>query len=157
MPRPKPKVSAVKMEVASTKTRDLMQTPAVTVPEEMTLEDAARVLWAKNIGSVIVVNKQDRMIGILTERDMLFAISKELIGKDVPVSSIMSQTDLIASPNEGVATVLDRMIKGNVRHLPVIDSDARPLGMISTRDLMGFTEPFLKFLMKASPRKTKKK
>ena len=82
------------------------------------------MLWEKNIGSVIVVNKQDRMIGILTERDMLFAISKELIGKDVPVSSIMSQTSLIASPNEGVATVLDRMIKGNVRHLPVIDSDA---------------------------------
>lgn len=148
MPSSKPKV-------ALTKTRDLMQTPAVTVPEEMTLEDAARVLWAKNIGSVIVVNKQDRMIGILTERDMLFAISKELIGKDVPVSSIMSQTSLIASPNEGVATVLDRMIKGNVRHLPVIDSDARPLGMISTRDLMGITEPFLKFVLKAPPRKRK--
>lgn len=150
MPRPKPKVS-------TTKTRDLMQTPAVTVPEEMTLDDAARVLWAKNIGSVIVVNRQDRMTGILTERDMLFAISKGLIGKDVPVSSIMSQTSLIASPNEGVATVLDRMIKANVRHLPVVDSDSRPLGMISTRDLMSFTEPFLKFLMKAPPRKTGRK
>ena len=149
-PTPKPKITL-------TKTKDLMQTPAITVPEEMTLEDAARVLWGKNIGSVIVVNREDRMTGILTERDMLFAISKGLIGKDVPVSSIMSQTDLIASPNEGVATVLDRMIKGNVRHLPVIDSDARPLGMISTRDLMGFTEPFLKFLLKAPPRKTRKK
>jgi len=152
LPRPKPLA-----KISLTKTRDLMQTPAITVPEEMTLDDAARVLWAKNIGSVIVVNKQDRMIGILTERDMLFAISKALIGKDVPVSSIMSQTDLIASPNEGVATVLDRMIKANVRHLPVVDSDARPLGMISTRDLMGFTEPFLKFLLKAPPRKTRKK
>jgi CBS domain-containing protein len=150
LPRPKQKVTL-------TKTKDLMQTPAITVPEEMTLDDAARVLWSKNIGSVIVVNKQDRMIGILTERDMLFAISKGLIGKDVPVASIMSQTSLIASPNEGVATVLDRMIKGNVRHLPVVDSDARPLGMISTRDLMSFTEPFLKFLLRAPPRKAAKK
>jgi CBS domain-containing protein len=134
-----------------------MQTPAVTVPEEMTLDDAARVLWSKNIGSVIVVDKNERMTGILTERDMLFAISKALIGKDVPVSSIMSKTSLIASPNEGVTKVLDRMIKANVRHLPVVDEEDTPLGMISTRDLMSFTEPFLKFLLKAPPRKSKKK
>jgi CBS domain-containing protein len=134
-----------------------MQSPAVTVPEDATLDEAAKLLWEKNIGSVIVVNRTGSMAGILTERDMLFAISKGLIGKNVPVSSIMSQTSLIASPNEGGATVLERMIKGNVRHVPVIDKDARPLGMISTRDLMGITEPFLKFLLKAPDRKRRKK
>jgi len=134
-----------------------MQTPAVTVPEETTLDEAAGLLWEKNIGSVIVVNRTGSMAGILTERDMLFAICKGLIGKNVPVSSIMSQTSLIASPNEGGATVLDRMIKANVRHLPVIDKNARPLGMISTRDLMGITEPFLKFLLKAPGKKHSKR
>jgi CBS domain-containing protein len=133
-----------------------MQTPVVTLPEDATVDEAARVLWERNIGSVIIVNKLGYMAGILTERDMLFAVSKGLIGRNVPASSIMSQTSLIASPNENVATVLDRMIKGNVRHLPVVDKDARPLGMISTRDLMGISEPFLKFLLKAPGKKSKK-
>jgi CBS domain-containing protein len=152
LPRLSSKVSSAITKVTSTKTRDLMQTPAVTVPEEMTLEDAARVLWAKNIGSVIVVNKQDRMIGILTERDMLFAISKELIGKDVPVSSIMSQTDLIASPNEGVATVLDRMINHGVGRLPVVSKDTGKLaGIITRTDVIRAYDRAVELLSKSEP------
>ncbi len=130
-----------------------MQTPAVTVSEETTLDEAASILWEKNIGSVIIVNKLGNMAGILTERDMLFAVTKGLTGRSVPVSSIMSQTSLLASPNENVATVLDRMIKGGVRHLPVVDKDARPLGMISMRDLISISEPFLKFVLKPTRKK----
>lgn len=132
-----------------------MVTPAITVPEEMSLDEAASILWEKNIGSVIVVNLGGYMAGILTERDMLFAVTKGLIGKNVPVSSIMSQTALLASPNENVATVLDRMIKGGVRHLPVVEKDATPLGMISMRDLFSISEPFLKFILKPSAKKKK--
>ncbi|MDV3244334.1 MAG: CBS domain-containing protein [Nitrososphaerales archaeon] len=146
MPRPKP-------PQAATRTRDLMQTPAVTVSEETTLDEAASILWEKNIGSVIIVNKLGNMAGILTERDMLFAVTKGLTGRNVPVSSIMSQTSLLASPNENVATVLDRMIKGGVRHLPVVDKDARPVGMISMRDLISISEPFLKFVLKPTHKK----
>lgn len=130
-----------------------MQTPAVTVSEETTLDEAASILWEKNIGSVIIVNKLGNMAGILTERDMLFAVTKGLTGRNVPVSSIMSQTSLLASPNENVATVLDRMIKGGVRHLPVVDKDARPVGMISMRDLISISEPFLKFVLKPTHKK----
>ncbi len=146
MPKPKP------AEV-TTRTRDLMQTPAVTVLEDATIDEAAGILWERNIGSVIVVNKEGYMAGILTERDMLFAVTKGLTGKNVPVSSIMSQTALLASPNENVITVLDRMIKGGVRHLPVVGKDAVPLGVISMRDLVEISEPFLKYVLKAPGRK----
>lgn len=132
-----------------------MVTPAITVPEEMSLDEAASILWEKNIGSVIVVNLGGYMAGILTERDMLFAVTKGLTGKNVPVSSIMSQTSLLASPNENVATVLDRMVKGGVRHLPVVAKDATPLGMISMRDLFSISEPFLKFILKPAAKKKK--
>ena len=145
---------SAKPSLTTTKTKDLMVTPAVTVPEDATIDEVARVLWEKNIGSVIVVNKAGSMAGILTERDMLFAVTKALTGRGIPVSSIMSQTALLASPNEDVVTVLDRMLKSNVRHLPVVGKDARPLGMISMRDLIEISEPFLKYVLKA-PRKQK--
>jgi CBS domain-containing protein len=101
----------------------------------------------------MVVDKEGHMAGIITERDILFAVTKSLVGKDVPVTSIMSKTSLMASPNEGLVTAVDRMIKGGVRHLPVIDKDGKPLGMVSMRDAMGITEPLLKFVFKMTRKK----
>jgi signal-transduction protein with cAMP-binding, CBS, and nucleotidyltransferase domain len=46
------------------------------------------------------------------------------------------------------------MIKGGVRHLPVIDKDGKPLGMVSMRDAMGITEPLLKFVFKMTRKKS---
>jgi CBS domain-containing protein len=129
-----------------------MQVPAVTVSEDTTIDEAAAVMWNDNIGSVIVVDKTGLMIGIVTERDVVYSVTKSLAGRGVPVSSIMSRTSLMANPNESIVTAVERMIKAGVRHLPVIDKVGRPIGMISTRDAIGISEPLLKFVL-SSPRK----
>jgi CBS domain-containing protein len=138
----------------SAKIRDFMEVPPKVIPEDATIDDAAGTMWDLNIGSVIVVDKEGHMAGIITERDILFAVTKSLVGKDVPVTSIMSKTSLMATPNEGLVTAVDRMIKGGVRHLPVIDKDGKPLGMVSMRDAMGITEPLLKFVFKMTRKKS---
>jgi CBS domain-containing protein len=129
------------------RTKDLMEVPPSVVPEDTTIDEAASTMWEGNIGSVIVVDKAGVMVGILTERDVLFSVTKALTGKGVPVSSIMSKTSLKASPNENIVTAVDRMTKANVRHLPVVDKDGKPLGMISMRDAMSISEPLLKFVL----------
>jgi len=134
-----------------------MEVPPKVIPEDATIDDAAGTMWDLNIGSVMVVDKEGHMAGIITERDILFAVTKSLVGKDVPVTSIMSKTSLMASPNEGLVTAVDRMIKGGVRHLPVIDKDGKPLGMVSMRDAMGITEPLLKFVFKMTRKKSASK
>jgi CBS domain-containing protein len=138
----------------SAKIRDFMEVPPKVIPADATIDDAAGTMWDLNIGSVMVVDKEGHMAGIITERDILFAVTKSLVGKDVPVTSIMSKTSLMASPNEGLVTAVDRMIKGGVRHLPVIDKDGKPLGMVSMRDAMGITEPLLKFVFKMTRKKS---
>jgi CBS domain-containing protein len=138
----------------SAKIRDFMEVPPKVIPADATIDDAAGTMWDLNIGSVMVVDKEGHMAGIITERDILFAVTKSLVGKDVPVTSIMSKTSLMATPNEGLVTAVDRMIKGGVRHLPVIDKDGRPLGMVSMRDAMGITEPLLKFVFKMTRKKS---
>ncbi len=134
-----------------------MEVPPKVIPADATIDDAAGTMWDLNIGSVMVVDKEGHMAGIITERDILFAVTKSLVGKDVPVTSIMSKTSLMASPNEGLVTAVDRMIKGGVRHLPVIDKDGKPLGMVSMRDAMGITEPLLKFVFKMTRKKSASK
>ena len=105
-------------------------------------------MWEKNIGSVIVVDGSGTMVGIVTERDMLFAITKGLTGKAVPVSSITSKTELKATPTQSIATAVEMMRKGGVRHLPVVDKAGRPLGMISMRDALDITGPILKQVLR---------
>ena len=90
-------------------------------------------MWERRIGSVIVVDKEGKMAGIITESDILFAVTKSLVGRQVPVSSIMSKTSIMATPNESILTAVERMMKENVRHLPVIEKNGTPVGMVSTR------------------------
>ena len=149
MPLTKTKPEPEKIGV---KTKDLMQVPAITVSEGTTIDEAATVMWDQNIGSVIVVDKKGLMVGILTERDVLYAVTKSLTSRAVPVSSVMSKTSLIASPNESILTSVERMLKAGVRHLPVVDKEGMPVGMISMRDAIDLSEPLLKMVL-GSPRK----
>lgn len=130
-----------------------MQVPPFVLGEDATIEEAASAMWEKNIGSVIVVNEKGAMEGIVTERDVVYAVTKKLTGKRIPVSSIMSITSLVASPNEDIATVVDRMVKGGVRHLPVLDKEANPVGMISMRDALAISEPLLRFVLKEAKKR----
>lgn len=148
MPKPN------RTESISVRTKDLMQIPPVTVPEDTTIDDAAEVMWDKNIGSVIVVDRAGLMKGILTERDVLFAVTKSLTGREIPVSSVMSKTSLMANPNERILTSVERMIKSGVRHLPVIDKTGKPVGMLSIRDAVDLSEPLLKLVLGSPKKKT---
>lgn len=144
-------------EHLSAKVKDFMEAPPIVVSEDTTIDQAASTMWEKRIGSVIVVDKEGKMAGILTASDIIFAVTKSLVGREVPVSSIMSKTSIIASPNESVLTAVERMMKENVRHLPVIEKNGTPLGIISTRDTMSIFEPLLKFVFRSKKTATTKK
>jgi len=136
----------------SAKVKDFMEAPPIVVTEETTIDEAASTMWEKRIGSVIVVDKEGKMAGIITASDIIFAVTKSLVGRQVPVTSIMSKTSIMAIPNESVLTAVERMMRENVRHLPVIEKNGTPVGIISTKDAMGITEPLLKFIFR--PKKT---
>jgi len=141
----------------SARVKDFMEAPPVLVNEEATIDEAASTMWNKGIGSVIVVDKEGKMAGIITASDIIFAVTKSLIGRQVPVSGIMSKTSIMATPNESVLTAIERMMRENVRHLPVIEKNGTPVGIISTRDTMTITEPLLNFVFKSKKRAVAKK
>jgi len=144
-------------EHLSAKVKDFMEAPPILVSEDTTIDQAASTMWEKRIGSVIVVDKEGKMAGIITASDIIFAVTKSLVGRQVPVSSIMSKTSIMAIPNESVLTAVERMMKENVRHLPVIEKNGTPVGIISTKDVMGMSEPLLKFVFRSKKPTTKKK
>jgi CBS domain-containing protein len=127
-----------------------MSSPPVTTREDTVIEEVARLMWDKGVGSILIVGSDNKLVGILTERDMLYASSHLLIGKNVQAKSLMSKNLVTASPDEELASVVEKMRDFNIRHIPVVDVDGRPLGVISSRDILDFGVRLLSLFIRSA-------
>lgn len=107
----------------------------VAVEPTISVTDAARIMAARNVGAVPVVDA-DRIVGIFTERDALVRIVAAGIDPvRTAIRDVMSSTLVVASIDDSYETCLERMRQARIRHLIVLDND-RMAGVISMRDLM---------------------
>lgn len=112
----------------------IMRGPVATVDEGRTMREVATTLAADEIGAVLVDGSHGP-VGIVSERDITVALGTGDDPDTVQARDLMS-TDLItAGPDEPVVAIVDLMLAAGVRHLPVI-ADGRPVGMVSTRDIV---------------------
>ena len=110
----------------------IMSGDLLVVQPAATLADAARQMHERRVGAVVVLDG-DRLVGILTERDVLRAVATDMIDGAVRDSMTHAPDTVEAEDTTGHAAAL--MIHGGFRHLPVVDGDA-VVGIISIRDLM---------------------
>ena len=111
---------------------EVMSTDLLTVAEDTTLVATAAVMDARRVGAVLVL-RDGRLVGILTERDVLRAAATgELSGT---VASWMTPHPETVEAEETAAHAAVIMIHGGFRHLPVVDG-GKPVGIVSIRDLM---------------------
>ncbi len=117
--------------------RDLMTTPAITCTSTDSLAVAARIMADADIGSVVVI-KHGKVVGILTERDLLRAAAASGETESEEVALWMTARPDVLSPEERVDTAWASLTAHHYRHLPVVDGDTL-VGVVSLRDLMGRT------------------
>ena len=113
--------------------RDLMTSPAVTCAADDTLGEAARAMQEADTGSVVVTD-EGKVVGILTERDVLRAAAS---GEDLSASMVsawMTRDPQSASPDISVEDAAQIMLLNGFRHLPVVDGRT-VCGVVSLRDL----------------------
>jgi len=133
----------------SIRVRDLMSSPPVVMSARSSVDEAAKVMWEKRVGSLLVVDEQDRLVGLVTERDIIFAAARSMIGRNTPVSDIMAKNLITARPDEDVIAAVEKMRQANVRHLPVMDESGQPVGMLSIRDVLDAAMLFMKILIQS--------
>lgn len=129
--------------------RDVMSSPLVTVKASSTLQEAAEKMWAEKVGSVIVVDDEDYLLGILTERDIVFAVAKGLFEdseKKPTVESVMSKNVVTVNAGSSIAQVAELMSEFNIKHIVVMSQEGRPVGVISLRDMLDVGFGFLRIL-----------
>lgn len=117
------------------KVSEIMSKTLTIVEPEVTLGEAATLMGERHVGSVVVC-EDDRLIGILTERDIVRALSREHDAPARPVVEWMSKDPTTAGPDADVKEALRTMVDGGFRHLPVVDG-ANVIGMVSIRDVAG--------------------
>ena len=113
---------------------EIMTKNVLTVEASSKVEDALRVMAEEGIGSV-VVTKEGKPVGILTERDIVRRIIKERNILDRRVGEVMSKPLIVASPETGIFEALQTMRKNNIRRLPVVSGDKLE-GIVTEKDLL---------------------
>ena len=106
------------------------------VHDTATAFDAAEYMAGRNIGAVCVLDAEDKLCGIFSERDLLKRVIVEhLDPANVPIRQVMSEPRAVIDCAETPHEALERMEQIGSRHLPVVDGE-KFVGMLSMRDIM---------------------
>jgi CBS domain-containing protein len=108
----------------------------VSIEPNASLASAVARLAEKRIGAVLILGADSRIVGILSERDIVRALAERgsaALGE--PVSQTMTRKVLTCSESETVASIMERMTEGKFRHFPVADQ-GRAVGLISIGDVV---------------------
>lgn len=123
------------MSEKETPVEEIMSSPVETVSGDATITEAADILREKNVGSLVIGS--EIIDGIVTETDIVDAVSKQLDLAGTPVSAIMSEPVVTVRPHEPVHAAGERMGRNAVKKLPVTEN-GEPIGIVTTTDLAHF-------------------
>jgi len=108
----------------------------VTIDPSERLSDAVRLLAAKRIGAALILGADRRIVGIISERDVVRAFAEGgPAALDEPVSRTMTRKVETCSEGETVSSIMERMTAGKFRHMPVVDQ-GRLVGIVSIGDIV---------------------
>ena len=107
----------------------------VSVAPRATIAEVARQMRLEDSDSVAVLN-DGRLVGIITERDLVRAIADGVDPKQATAGVVMSPNPATVTEDEDVSVVALKMMRLGIRHLPVVDLTGKPVGLLSARNLV---------------------
>lgn len=116
----------------------LMTTDLYTVTPETLVEDAAQVMLDHDIGSVLIVDEENELEGILTTTDFVEIVAESHPKAKTAVSAYMTTEVITATAQDSIRDVADAMTKHGFHHMPVLDDAEGVIGIISTTDLTSY-------------------
>ena len=108
----------------------------ISIEPTASLETAVKTLAKHRIGALLVLGPDRRVVGILSERDVVRALGEQ--GADVltmPLAQVMTRKVVTCGETETVGTLMEQMTAGKFRHIPVVEQD-QVVGIISIGDVV---------------------
>jgi len=101
------------------------------------LGDVYRAFDEQHHGAVMVC-EDDQVVGIFTQRDVLYRTALEDLDPSTPVSEVMSDRPVTIGLDQELADAIQAMVEGGYRHVPVVDGNGNPIGLLSSRLILRF-------------------
>lgn len=109
-----------------------------SVHPDSTVYEALKVLVDKNVGALVVLDK-DKFLGIFSERDYARrVILKGRASKETTIREIMTEHPITVTEDETIENCMCKMTDKRIRHLPVVDDESRLIGVISIGDVVKY-------------------
>ncbi|MET1128373.1 MAG: CBS domain-containing protein [Thermoproteota archaeon] len=124
--------------VADAPVENYMSSPVIAVKPDDTVAHARRLMLRHRIGRLVVVDDDERPVGVLTKADLARLASTELARRSlehVPVEEVMTPNPVTVRVDESVRVAAQRMLEKGVSGLPVVDESGRVVGIVTKTDL----------------------
>lgn len=129
----------------------IMSERVVVAERRQSMIEVARKMRSHKVGSVLIVEDK-KLVGIVTERDLINVVSSGKDPRRQLVKTFMTTKLFTTRPESSISKVLNQMQTKRVRHIPVVNKNGSPVGIVSIRDLMARTQKEMKRLVKIKDR-----
>src|SRR5437868_9441264 len=117
--------------------KELCRPRPVTCASDLNLAQAVALMWESNAGALIVVDVHDRPMAIVTDRDVAIALgTRDLPASAMKVKEVMTRRLYTCLAEDDILNAIRIMVRNGVRRLPVINAEARVVGLLSVDDLV---------------------
>ena len=119
--------------------KDVMSSPVITVGETETVDKVAKFMEVQQLGCIIIIDKDERPLGIITERDLVTRVlAKNKLPSKLIAKDVMTTPLITINPGENLSNAARQMSRLNVRRLGVIYK-GNLVGIISSKDILAIT------------------
>ncbi len=128
------RASATGGAILQTRVREMLTRPPVATGTAASVREAAATMAAAGVSSLLVMDGE-RLVGIVTDRDLRHRVLAAGLDPSEPVTAIMTREPVTGSADALAVEVLLEMVARNIHHLPIVQA-LRPIGVVTTTDLV---------------------
>lgn len=129
------RLAAAAGDALGTPVRDLLTRDAVTAPLTVSIRSAAQVMTERRVSALLILD-DGLVVGILTDRDIRTKVVAADLDPAAGVTEIMTAAPVTVATGARAFDATLQLIDRGVHHLPVVDDDGRPVGMVTSGDLL---------------------
>lgn len=117
------------------KVRHIMVENVVTARDNITAKRAIEMLYKKHVGSIVVIDDEEKCIGIFTERDAIRIVAQK-VSLDTPLKKVMTKKVVTIGEDATLEEARRRIVSHGIRHLPVVDQEGKLVGLLAVRGFL---------------------
>jgi len=119
----------------------------ITITKNRTIADAIKIMSEKNVSGIFIVDENNKLAGIFTERDIVHCVVKNISLQNETIKNVMRHDLTTFDPSMEISSAITLASQKKIRHLPVVEGD-KIVGMVTFRDLVSYLLPEICYMAK---------